>query len=427
MSGQTERILTELVLDFDEFRAELREARKQADKDGKGIGKKIKDGLKDAAHAATIGQFTMERLKEAYQAVSDSVTRMSSRRGDTDPAVMAFQRLETSATRTFDSMVEGVLKSDAVQSALNAAADMADSLARSAVGLGEKFDAWVNKHAPSIAKAMSAVYELYLRSAAGFKASKAAFKSFAGLLAESGAAVLGFLRSTIETTGALALAISEDLGNSIFGAAGKVGAAEKKLREVGNATTARGVVDLEKAMLEIAGISERVDATFKSIVETIRASTDKPDTLRESIFDVVNRDVASKVLTAADGIATSVGDSFASAFERIKGLFGEIATLMQGRDFLPQLRGLESLFGGFSGLAVQAEGAFGKSGRAAEIFAKAQLALAAITATVQGTMQLAEGQSNIAEGNGGAAALNFASAGTFFAAATLASGRAAGA
>ena len=197
LGGTNFRIGTEVVLDLDQFRAELKGAVRSANEEGKTLGDRLKSGFQVAANAAIALGLTVRNLEKAYDAVVRSVERMAAQRGESDPAVQAFHRLQRAATGAFDSLVGGVLSAGVVQTSFNAISEKLIEVGRSFEGLGERIDAFVKRHTPEIGATVAGVTRLFGYAEVGFAVLKGAFQEFVAFSASAYSAVFAKLAESV--------------------------------------------------------------------------------------------------------------------------------------------------------------------------------------------------------------------------------------
>lgn len=425
--GRPEQILAELRLDLDQFRAELKESKGVAKRDGAQVGKNIGEGLKKAAAAAIVSKVSIESLKKAYELTRNAIERIGERRGATDPGVRAFDRLRGSATRLFDGFVEGVFASGAVQTALGAISTKAEAVAESAQQIGKRFDEFVKKHAPTIASALVLAVEYFERVKINYVALEGAFIAVSATVAAVASKVVGFIASILEGADALVRAIGPGEIAPLREAAESVREASSILGEAAALTAEDAVEKFDDMVDGFEGLPSRLEEIRAKILGLLEKPEEGGGRTGGLIFEDVDDEKA--VITAVDDIANKIGDSFAAGFDRIKGLFSELGANAKrlGTDTAATFNGISAAFGGLAAAASAAERAFGTSSRAAEVFKRAQLGVAAIVSTVRGLMSFAAASSENAQGNQGAAGLHVAAGAGFFAAAALAGAQAAGA
>lgn len=421
--GAAATIRALLVIDTSGVRKDMKKGEDEAAKGKEPAEKQRQSKLDAAAKAAFVVSVAFKAAKKLIDGVAESVHRLAELRGIGDPITGSFLRLEASVTKLWDSFVLGTLKSQTVQAALAYVSDGMVALAKQATGLGGAIDTWAKENAKGVATFAGVLGGAYAYVKDWFSTTYNTFKLIASGIAYVAGAVVKFMGSLASGLSSVLDAVGMDKASK------SIKGLSRDWESLGEALKGEGGKGANEALEGLASNFEDIwesAGRASAAAEKFLGSMTPRDTTSNSL-----REPSQELRALHDrfaGVVGQIGDAWQDGLDRMSGAFGDWAAdaRKQAEDGSAQVyEGTQSLLSGFSAMGRQAEQAFGKSSTAAKIFVKAQLAMQAILAGVQGFMEFGKASAEQTD-NPGAAAQHLAAGGLFFTAAGLAGAQFAG-
>lgn len=421
--GGSAPIYTALLMDTDQFRAELEKALAKGKESSTNIGESVRKGVFSAAKQIAAITLGIKSLRTAAHQVVESVQRLAAVRGIADPATGSFIRMQAATQKLWDGFVLGVLKSKTVQFALNSVADVLNDGAKAAKSLGKEIDTFAKTNADELSVVAGTLAATLTVVTGVGREVKAVWDTAVGAIKIGAGAVLKF----IGEVGELSAKIEPNQANPNVKAqkdvAGVLQRAGTDIMTGGAVQTAEGVGGLAESVQKIidAFIHAR-DATKKAIDDM----TPPEQGVFAGLYDWLRTKPVETAIDAMTEIGNRVGDAWQSTVDRIGKMFDDLSKDIQDKDWARDVKGLGDLMHGFSALGQQVEAVFGKSAAAAKIAARVQLGLLAVEATARAAKAWGDAFSEEGGGNLLGKASYIAAAGAYTATAALAGARAAG-
>lgn len=425
--ADTALIRARLVIDTSAVKGDMDKGKDDAEKGGKSTGKRIAEGLDVAAKAAYLLKMAFQVAKKVVSEVTESVKRLSELRGVGDPVTGSFLRLEASITKAWDSLVLGVLKSEFVQKALAAVSDSLQEAAKWATGLGGRIDAFAKEHKVGIQVFAAAASAWFAGLKGTLKELGIAFKFVGSLIEIAAGSVIANLGMMVKGMSSILSAVGfTEYGDALDDVGEKINKWGADLEKSGLANAKDSVVDaftnVKDSILDVADAATSAYNKVGAVIDNVEVHDTTSTSLRDPMQELrFLRDTFGNV-------AGEIGEAWQAGLGRMSDAmkaWAADARKIENDAAASVIDGGERVVAAFTAFGSQAEQAFGKSSRAAAIYAKAQLAIQALVAGVSGTIELGEASKESTK-NPAAVASHLGAAALFFAAAGLAGAQFAG-